>query len=101
MSVFEVLHGIQHTLAARFPVVEGGRLHPYLRNGNSSRRPWEEERARLLSQVKELRTGVEQFKTSWQGRTPTDDPDAVEQKKTVLLRIMADWYVPRLIPILD
>lgn len=89
MSVFSVLHDIQNTLAVRFPVAEAGKLHPYLRNASS--KPWVEERQRLLASVRELRDGVERFRASWQGRTAGDDADAVEQKKTVLLRIMADW----------
>lgn len=91
MSVFSVLHDIQNTLVTRFPG-DAARLHPYLCTESSA--SWTEERERLLSQVRALRQGVESFKRSWTERTPTDDADAVEQKKTVLLRIMVDWQVP-------
>jgi hypothetical protein len=90
MSVFSILHDIQNTLVTRFPV-DGARLHPYLRTESSV--PRAEERERLLNNVRELKEGVQSFRKSWTERTRTDDVDAVEQKKTVLLRIMVDWYV--------
>lgn len=82
MSVFSILHDIQHTLSTRFPRADAAHLHPYLRAGT----PWAAERERLVNSVKQLRSGVQEFQASWRGGDAV-----VGQKKTVLLRIMVDW----------
>lgn len=95
--VYSILHEIQSTLSNRFPKSTAPHLHPYVRNPNHpADGPWSSDRERLLESVKGLRQGVEAFRAIWQGKQipegeqPRVDTD-VDQRKTVLLRIMQDW----------
>lgn len=95
-SVYSILHDIQSTLSHRFPNPTAPHLHPYIRNtSHPAGVTWASDREKLLESVKELRRGVEGFRATWKGEQSREGESSsdsdVDQKKTVLMRIMQDW----------